>query len=112
MAEAASVTITLDRPIKRGESQLIESIMVREPGPGELRGLDIQDLMTGDINALLAVVPRVTVPPLITEEVERMKLSDLVQVTGALRGFMMSEEEQAAVGKFLGQYEGRDKSIA
>jgi hypothetical protein len=44
-------TITLDTPIKRGETS-IASVEVRKPVSGELRGCNLTDLLQMDVVAL------------------------------------------------------------
>lgn len=44
-------TVTLDNPIQRGE-QTISDIVVRKPMAGQLRGLNMTDILQMDVNAL------------------------------------------------------------
>jgi len=96
--------ITLETAIVRGTTT-IESIQLRKPKAGELRGLQLQALMQGDVNAILAMVPRISMPPLIAQEVEQLELADLAAVTGAVTGFFMTKADQAMLAKVLGAVE-------
>jgi hypothetical protein len=91
----------LETPISRGE-QTIASIKLRKPNAGELRGLQLQSLMQGDVNAVLALIPRITIPPLVAEEAEQLDLSDLSAIAGTVSGFFMSKSEQAMLARVMG----------
>ena len=95
------VTIPLAEPIRREGGDITE-LTLRKPKPGELRGLEMSDLVSGDINAILALVPRIASPHIGADEAAEMDLGDFAQVTGAVRGFFMTKVEQEAVARFLG----------
>jgi hypothetical protein len=71
-----SAPIPLEEPIKRGETSISE-ISLRKPAAGELRGLKLADLLTGDVNAVLRLVPRISNPTLTEQEVAAMDVVDL-----------------------------------
>lgn len=93
--------ITLETPIKRGEQE-IAAVTLRKPGAGELRGLQLQSLMQGDVNNILGLLPRITVPPLTGAEAEALDPADLAALTGAVQGFFMTKGEQAMIAKVMG----------
>lgn len=72
-------TITLDEPIKR-EGGNITTISLRKPKSGELRGLQLVDLLQLDVNALQKLLPRITEPSITEQEARRLEPSDLVQL--------------------------------
>lgn len=88
-------TITLDSPIKRGD-QTIESITLRKPTAGELRGVPLMSLMQMDVAALTTVLPRITEPTLTTADVSGMDPADLVQCGVEVAGFLVPKAQLAA----------------
>lgn len=96
--------LELETPIMRGETA-IEKIQLRKPTAGELRGLQLQSLMQGDVNAIIALIPRITVPPLIAPEVEKLDLGDLSAMAGIVTGFFMSKAERKMLMRVMGAVE-------
>ncbi|QIY78351.1 phage tail assembly protein [Chromobacterium violaceum] len=84
--------IVLETPIKRGET-LIESIELRRPGAGELRGLKLADVLQLDVDAAIKLLPRITAPALIAEEVARMDPADLLQCASRVAGFLLRKSD-------------------
>lgn len=84
-------TITLDTPIKRGD-QTITSISLRKPAAGELRGLNLTDLLQMDVAALQRVLPRITSPSLTEADVSGMDLADLLQCGSMVAGFLLPKD--------------------
>lgn len=93
--------VTLESPIVRG-STTIEVLQIRKPTAGHLRGLQLESLMAGDVNSVIGILPRITVPQIIVEEAEGMDPADLIACAGAIKGFFMSKSEQAMMARFLG----------
>ncbi|MGN7971485.1 phage tail assembly protein [Serratia sp. 22264] len=87
MNEAKENTVTLDSPIKRGET-LIAEVQVMKPTAGTLRGVGLAAVANADVDALLVILPRVTVPNLTKEECARLDLPDLVALAGQVVGFL------------------------
>jgi len=94
-------TIPLETPVRRGE-QTIATVQLRKPQAGEMRGLNLQSIIQGEVNDLLSLLPRITVPPLLPQEVEALDPADLAAMAGGIRGFFMSRAEQEAMAKFFG----------
>ena len=93
-----TVTIALDTPIKRGET-LIDSITLRKPGAGELRGCTISDLARMDITTLVRVIPRISTPSLTEHEVSSMDLADLTELASEVAGFLLKKAERATLSQ-------------
>lgn len=55
--------IELDEPLKRGE-QTIDSITLRKPKSGELRGVSLADVLQMQTDALITLIPRLSSPRL------------------------------------------------
>lgn len=94
--------ITLSESIKRGETS-IDSIILRRPKTGELRGLNMQDLIQSDVNSIITLIPRISQPTLTPEETADLDPADFTEITGAIRGFFMTKVEVEAIEKMLGQ---------
>lgn len=86
-------TITLAEPITRGE-QVIEQITLRKPKAGELRGLNLQQLISVDVTAILQLLPRISEPVLTSDECGNLDPSDLTEIGGTIRGFFMTAAER------------------
>lgn len=81
-------TIVLDQPIKRGETE-ITAVELRRPAAGELRGLNLTDLLQMDVVALQRVLPRVSTPALTEAEVAALDPADLLQLGATVAGFLL-----------------------
>lgn len=87
-------TVALDTPIVRGEHS-IDSVTLRKPMAGELRGVSLIELMQMDVLALRKVLPRITTPSLTDIEIGRMDPADLVQCGVAVSGFLLQKSAKA-----------------
>ena len=88
MTKAKDNIITLDEPIKRGDT-VVETVQVRKPNSGECRGLAIADIGTGDIDAYCTLLPRITSPALTKQEVSELDLADMVQFVKKVSDFLV-----------------------
>lgn len=82
--------ITLDRPIKRGDTEITE-ITLRRPDAGELRGVILSDLLRMETTAVCAVLPRITQPLLTPNEVAKMDPADLFQCAMQVTDFLLPQ---------------------
>lgn len=80
-------TVTLDQPIKR-DKQDITHLEIRKPNAGEMRGVSLVDLLQLDVDAIIKILPRITLPALSTTEVQTMDLADLTACGGKIAGFL------------------------
>ena len=80
--------IALEHSIKRGEGKPITEITLRKPAAGELRGLKLADLINGDVNATIRLVPRISQPTVTEQEVAAMDVADLLGCADAIAGFL------------------------
>lgn len=97
-------TVTLSVPLQRGETS-ISALSIRRPKAGELRGLNLQDIITTDIVAMLTLIPRVSEPPITAEEANALDPADLSEIGGAIRGFFMTKGEKAVMEAMAAQYQ-------
>lgn len=80
--------VELDTPVKRGEST-IAVVTLRKPSSGELRGIQLSDLLQMDVGALIKLVPRIC--PLTEGEVRAMDPADLVAIGVKVTGFLLQK---------------------
>lgn len=97
-------TVNLSAPIVRGETT-IKTLNLRKPKAGELRGLNLQEVLTSDVAALLKLIPRVTEPPLTGAEAEDLEPEDLAEIGGTLRGFFMTKAERQVVETLIAEHQ-------
>ncbi|MDG2513211.1 phage tail assembly protein [Sphingobium yanoikuyae] len=90
--------VTLDAPVIRGE-QKIDTVQVRMPHGGELRGLSLSALLNLDYGALETLLPRITIPPLTKPEVAALDPSDLIQLGSEVMDFLLPKAAKAALSQ-------------
>lgn len=82
--------IALEFPLKRGESEISQVELIK-PSAGSLRGVRLADLCASDVDALLTVLPRITVPSLTKAECLALDPVDLITLGGRVIGFLSSK---------------------
>lgn len=87
MSTPTPATVTLDEPVKR-EGGDIASVQVRRPSSGELRGLSLAELLNSNVDPLIKLLPRITIPTLTEADIKKLAPSDLVQLGGAVINFL------------------------
>ena len=88
-AELPDHTIVLQTPLMQG-SKKIDRITLRKPATGELRGLNLQEVLSLDVNALEKLIPRISSPTLTKADVALMDPADIVQVGTEITGFFVT----------------------
>ncbi len=91
-------TVTLDVPLMIGE-QKIETVQVRKPASGELRGLTMMALSQLDYAALEALLPRITMPRLSKNDIGNLDPADFMQLGGEVMDFLLPKAAKAAVSQ-------------
>lgn len=79
-----SRTVTLTRPLKRGDQEITE-VTLREPSAGELRGLEMFDVIRMGVNAHRTLVPRIS--NITANEFDALAPRDLLSVNTEVVGF-------------------------
>lgn len=88
--------VKLDTPIKRGEEgEEIREVSLRKPNAGELRGLTMADLARLDVNAMITLLPRITVPNLSVAEVRQLQTEDFFALTTEVGSFLLTKADMA-----------------
>ncbi|WLI08321.1 phage tail assembly protein [Pseudomonas sp. FP597] len=83
-------TVILDTPIRRGTTS-IDSITLRKPNSGELRGVSLVELLQMDVASLIKVLPRISTPSLTVVEVAGMDPADLLALSSKISGFLLQK---------------------
>jgi hypothetical protein len=89
-------SVTLQEPIQRGE-QTITRVDVRKPRAGELMGVQLAMLVAMDVGALTTVLPRVTLPTLLPQDVANLDPADLLALGMEVSGFFVTQAELASL---------------
>jgi hypothetical protein len=90
-----SAPIELAQPVKRGQTE-VKEITLRRPGSGELRGLKLADLVQGDVNAVIRLVPRISQPTLLEQEVAALDAYDLTRCADEIAVFLQTPPQKPA----------------
>ena len=99
--QPSTASVTLSTPIVRGDTS-IETLSLRKPRAGDLRGLSLNEVLQSDVSSLIRLVPRISDPSLTELEVENLEADDLAEVGGTIFGFFMSPAQKAALAKLTG----------
>ena len=91
---ATSICITLDTPLQRG-AKSIDSITLRKPVAGELRGIELAGLLRLDVGSLQTLVPRISSPTLTAHDVAQLDPADLLQIGSEVVGFFVTKADRA-----------------
>ena len=82
--------IHLDRPIQRA-GQTIDALQLRKPTAGELRGLSLINVLQMEVDALAALLPRISTPVIHKPEVMAMDPADLLACGIQVGGFLQQK---------------------
>ncbi len=88
--------VKLATKITRG-TEVIEEVSLRKPLAGELRGTKMTSLLQMDVSSLLVLLPRITQPALLPNEVAALEPEDLFALGTEVVGFFMSAAQVSAV---------------
>ncbi len=86
LAQEAPNTITLKHPVKRA-GQTIEQVTLLTPNTGHLRGLSLAAVASAEVDALIKLLPRMTMPSLTEQEVASLSLPDMTAITAKVINF-------------------------
>jgi hypothetical protein len=89
-------TVTLDTPIIRGKTS-IDTLTLRKPQSGELRGVHLIDLLNLDVASLLKVLPRITSPGITAPEAAGMDPADLLACGNKVAHFLLQRSVKTDV---------------
>lgn len=86
-------TVVFETPLKRGESE-IKQVELIKPTAGSLRGVRLADLCQSDVDSLLTVLPRITLPSLTKTECNALDPIDLISLGGKVIGFLQTKSDE------------------
>lgn len=88
--------IELETPLKMGNTE-ITSLEIRKPNVLALQGVKIADLLQGDVNAICAVLPKISTPSLTKSQIVDLEPADLSQIGGAIMLFLQPRSVRAEI---------------
>lgn len=97
MSDTEFKTIELSQPIKRGDKKTIDSISVRKPKGGDLRGLSLMQVAQSDYDTIVQLLPRISDPVIHKNDINDMQVDDLMDVSMAVAGFFIKSEKLSPV---------------
>lgn len=97
----STATLILQHPIQR-EGGSITELTLRKPKGGELRGLNIQSLMVGDVSSIIALLPRISVPIITAHEAAQLEAEDFAEAAGIIHLFFVSSAQKMVIREMMG----------
>ena len=88
-AELPDNRVVLDTPILRGKTSL-KHVDLRKPLAGELRGIQLAELVQLDVASLIKLLPRIS--PLTAPEVAALDPADLMAIGTKVVGFLLQKQ--------------------
>lgn len=85
--------VVFETPLKRGETE-IKQVELMKPNAGSLRGVRLSDIAGSDVDSLLVVLPRITVPQLTKADCLNLDPVDLIALAGKVIGFLSSKSDE------------------
>ncbi|WP_447796633.1 phage tail assembly protein [Pseudomonas moraviensis] len=89
-------TVNLDAPIVRGKTK-IDSLVLRKPQSGELRGVQLIELLNMDVATLIKILPRITSPGITAPEAAGMDPADLLACGSKISAFLLQKSVKTDV---------------
>lgn len=87
--------VTLERPIKRAGGN-VTVVAVRRPLPLDCQGLSLRDIVDMEAGAMMTLLPRVTEPNLLAQEVGTMHSRDFLALAAEASGFFLPKAARPA----------------
>lgn len=91
---------TFETGFTRGEEQ-ITKVRLRKPKGGELRGLNLQDLMRADVNAIITILPRISDPIMTVADAENLDADDIAEAGGVITGFFFNSGQRKMIEEMM-----------
>jgi len=85
-ANKKTVSVKLGTPITRDDKE-IDTIILRKPKAGELRGLQLSLVQMQDIDAMLQLIPRIS--DLTERELHNLEIEDFTNLSVETLGFFV-----------------------
>lgn len=71
----------------------ITHVSLRRPDAGSLRGLKLTDVLQMDVQAMTRLLPRLSEPALMPDQVEALHPADLLTLSAGVVGFFVTEDQ-------------------
>jgi len=97
MSTSKMNAIALSTPIKTVSGELIKEVEVMKPNVGALRGLQLAMVQMQDVNALCKLLPRITRPSLLPDQVAELDPVDFAALANRVSLFFMTADQLAMV---------------
>lgn len=91
-----AVSITLETPIER-KGGAIKCVQLMKPTTGDLRGLLLAELLQFKTDAIIKLLPRITVPTISEPEIAAMDPADTVTMAMEVADFLMPRAAMASL---------------
>jgi Phage tail assembly chaperone proteins, E, or 41 or 14 len=89
-------SVALDTPISRGKTT-INTLNLRKPQSGELRGVQLIELLNMDVATLIKILPRITSPSITAPEAASMDPADLLACGSKISAFLLQKSVKTDV---------------
>lgn len=93
MSASKMNTVRLNVPLKNASGEPITEVEVMKPNVGALRGLQLAMVQMQDTNALLKLLPRITRPALLPDQLEQIDPADWAALANRVSLFFMTAEQ-------------------
>lgn len=90
-------TVKLERPLKRAGGDITE-VQIRRPMPGDLRRCKLGELMQLDVDTMIRVLPRITMPILTEAEVSNMHGADFLELASEVAAYFLTDQAKEEAG--------------
>lgn len=81
-----TINVPLSEPVGEGDKK-IDSVTLRKPMPGELRGLNLTQIISMDVDAMFVLLPRITKPVLDANLLGQIDPYDFGELAARASGF-------------------------
>jgi len=90
MERKESVTVTLKTPLANATGKPVESLTLRRPKAGDLRGISQVEILRMVPEPLCTLVGRISDPAFPPSLFWQMEAEDLMELSGAVAGFFVT----------------------
>lgn len=87
MPQTSTKTVTLQTPIPFGKDKTLDSITIRKPSAGELRGTKLARVSEIDVDEFLKVLPRISSPVVSEGQLAHLDCADLMELANEFADF-------------------------
>ena len=82
-----TIEINLNSPIAYGDGKL-NKFTIRNPTAGDLRGILLINLIQGDTDAIITILPRLSMPIITAQQAATISFADITEIFKGLSGFL------------------------